>query len=885
MKKLFYLAIAIILAVLVTGCTNPPGVDLPGDAKYAFTIGASDINKRLASFSSWGPTDDMRTKPEVSAPGVSIIAPRASGTSMGTPVNVYYTSASGTSMATPQVAGAAALLIQASLAQGYSHTPSGIKAALMNSAVPMVDASGKPYNEYGQGKGLINVSAAFNLLSSTQLTAVTPSKFNTSNPNASFKIVLINDQPIASVSASSSSTWITVSPASATSIQANNVTIFNVTLSASSSPLEGSVTVSGTGFSYVIPIRIVTLLDSYEPDDTTAQAKWIQNGETQTHNFNPAGDIDWMKFNATQAATYNIYTSNLGSAADTVMYLYNAAGTQLSYNDDSGGTLASKILWTAPSSGIYYIKVIDYGNNAFGPNTNYDITLLALQDYENSYLFEDAEFGINNWNATGLWHISQHRSYSPTHAWYYGQEGTWNYNTGARTFGNLTSPTIDLTGASAAMLSFWRWEQTEGGSTWDRREVYVSTSASGYTNWTKLYASAGNIQSQWYKEYVPLTSYADKVIKVQFRFDTIDATLNNYEGWHVDNINITGPSPTVPPTPVENPIVSIGSVYASPGSTATTQVTLQNMTDFGAASINLTYNPGVVQVTSASLGFSGSGGALTYNIDNTIGKARFLITTTAMPGPNAPLTLLNIQMQAAGSTGQSSPLDLTVDTLAHSLGSTVTPTVNDGSFTIPIGAVSINNASAPVNGTTTSQITLAGINDFGTATIDLVYNKNVVQVTGASLGFSGYGGALTPNINNAMGKARFLITTTAIPGPNSPLTLVNVNLQAVGSANQTSSLDLSVATLAYTNGTTVIPAVYDGVFSIITAIPGDVTGNGVVDAVDSMFLAQYVAGTRATLPNPVAGDVAQPCGTIDAIDSMFVAQYVAGTRPSLQLCS
>jgi parallel beta-helix repeat protein len=81
------------------------------------------------------------------------------------------------------------------------------------------------------------------------------------------------------------------------------------------------------------------------------------------------------------------------------------------------------------------------------------------------------------------------------------------------------------------------------------------------------------------------------------------------------------------------------------------------------------------------------------------------------------------------------------------------------------------------------------------------------------------------------------------------------------------------------NNTDYLPLVYKWL------IPGDVTGNGVVDAIDSMFIAQYVAGTRLTLPQQQAGDVASPCGSIDAIDSMFVAQYVAGTRPSLQLCS
>jgi hypothetical protein len=48
----------------------------------------------LASFSSRGPTKDERMKPEISAPGVNISAPKAGSTNQ-------YVVYSGTSMATP----------------------------------------------------------------------------------------------------------------------------------------------------------------------------------------------------------------------------------------------------------------------------------------------------------------------------------------------------------------------------------------------------------------------------------------------------------------------------------------------------------------------------------------------------------------------------------------------------------------------------------------------------------------------------------------------------------------------------------------------------------------------------------------------------------------
>ncbi|MCO5968092.1 S8 family peptidase [Actinoallomurus soli] len=125
----------------------PDSIESPGVAPSALTVGAVDGNDKVADFSSRG---GALMKPEISAPGVDIVAARAAGTAMGNVVDARYTSASGTSMATPHVAGAAADLLQTH----PSWTPAQLKAALVTTAH---EASGTVYET---GAGRLDVGAA-----------------------------------------------------------------------------------------------------------------------------------------------------------------------------------------------------------------------------------------------------------------------------------------------------------------------------------------------------------------------------------------------------------------------------------------------------------------------------------------------------------------------------------------------------------------------------------------------------------------------------------------------------------------------------------------------------------------------------------------------------
>jgi len=136
-------------------------VGTPACSRKAITVGASSKADAVTIWSSRGPTADYRLKPDIVAPGENIVAARANGTSMGTPVNEYYTSASGTSMATPHVAGAIALILQ--VHEDWNCTM--VKAALINTAKRLTETL------FYQGNGRIDIPKAIN----TSILAIEPS--------------------------------------------------------------------------------------------------------------------------------------------------------------------------------------------------------------------------------------------------------------------------------------------------------------------------------------------------------------------------------------------------------------------------------------------------------------------------------------------------------------------------------------------------------------------------------------------------------------------------------------------------------------------------------------------------------------------------------------
>ena len=121
----------------------------------------------LSDFSSWGPTSDLRLKPDIAGLGGNIYSLMSDD---------QYQNMSGTSMATPQMAGVAAVLIQRLYEEGILKSDGVHKdplqddlamLMLMNTAIPKLNTLQEGtsyYTPIQQGAGLVNIAQALNNL-------------------------------------------------------------------------------------------------------------------------------------------------------------------------------------------------------------------------------------------------------------------------------------------------------------------------------------------------------------------------------------------------------------------------------------------------------------------------------------------------------------------------------------------------------------------------------------------------------------------------------------------------------------------------------------------------------------------------------------------------
>ncbi len=130
-------------------------------------------------------------------------------------------------------------------------------------------------------------------------------------------------------------------------------------------PRSGAYYVAVEGYdtgSYTLTVTVADITDDHA--DSVEEATAVTVGEAAPGALDYTDDIDFFVFLAEKGVFYQIDVA-LGTLSDSLVGLYDADEFLLTFNDDHGDSLASRIVWEAPRSGANYVAVEGYDTGSY----------------------------------------------------------------------------------------------------------------------------------------------------------------------------------------------------------------------------------------------------------------------------------------------------------------------------------------------------------------------------------------------------------------------------------------------------------------------------------------------------------------------------------------
>ena len=128
-----------------------------------------------------------------------------------------------------------------------------------------------------------------------------------------------------------------------------------------SAPLYIGVEGYGTG-TYTLTVAVLDFVDDHGDRNTEATPAALGEAMAGVRDYDE--DVDVFMFEAVAGELYQIDVTP-GTLEDPTVTLRDADGFELAYNDDYGGTLASRLYWEAAVSAPLYIGVEGYGTGTY----------------------------------------------------------------------------------------------------------------------------------------------------------------------------------------------------------------------------------------------------------------------------------------------------------------------------------------------------------------------------------------------------------------------------------------------------------------------------------------------------------------------------------------
>ncbi|AKB85330.1 PGF-pre-PGF domain-containing protein [Methanococcoides methylutens] len=550
----------------------------------------------LAAFSSRGPTDDGRIKPDVVAPGTFIISTRssvASGTGWGV-YNDDYLYMGGTSMSTPIVAGSAALVRQYYVENESIATPSAalLKATIINGAYNMTpgqygtgsaqEIQKRP--DDGQGWGRVDIEKSLFPVSPRKMyyndTSSTP-YLNTSeswdvnyyinNSSEPLKVTLVwTDYPAEAYTAITlvNNLDLTVSSSDNTYFgnggnepdNRNNVEQVELL-----SPPVGwyTITVNGTNVPQGPQPFALVVSGAFGNDKippSSISGLMSTTGETWINwSWTNPDDLD---FNHTMVYVDNEFKTNVSDSYYNSTNLTAATSYQLSTRtvDTSGNINSSWFNGTAPTSADVTPPSSISGLMSTTGETwiNWSWTNPEDLDFNHTVVYVDNEFKINvsdsYYNSTNLTAATSYQLSTRTVDTSGNINSSW-FNYTATTSANVTPPCSisSLMSTTGETWINWSWTNPEDFD-FNHTMIYIDnefktnvsdsyynstnlTAATSYQVSTRTVDISGNINSSWINDTATTSADVTPPCSISSLISTTGETWINWSWSNPDDID------------------------------------------------------------------------------------------------------------------------------------------------------------------------------------------------------------------------------------------------------------------------------------------------------------------------------------------------------------
>lgn len=550
------------------GATGYDCIGWSANAKNILTVGAvldvvggysgDPADVVMTDFSSWGPTDDGRIKPDVCGNGYNLYSTYDDN-------NTAYNSISGTSMATPSVTGSL-LLLQEHYNETYSQymQASTLKALAIHTA----DECGpNPGPDYMFGWGLVNAASASDAITNKDVSSFIKEESLSNGSTYTLEVTATGEEPLIAtiVWADPAGTPVAAAldPTNKMLVNDLDLTITKELSSFYPYKLDGqnpsnAATTGDNDIDNVEKVFIAapvagtyTIVISHEgtitsgPQDFSLIVTGISNGyavvatrEIENITINSAllnGEVISDNGNAVTERGFVYNTTGNPTTSDTKIQVGNGLGTFSA----TAGSLSS--------STTYYVKAyaINSEGTVYGSQLEFTTECGIFSDLPFTENF-DASTNlptcwriIDNQGNGQVWEIGTHSSGLSGSTGNYVFLNSDAYGSGNSQNSDLVTPLFDLSAYASINLSFGYYYHHYDGSS-----ATLSYSIDGGSNWTQIQQwTASSTNPAVFNQNIPAVAGKSQV---KFKWNYIGEYAYSMD---IDDIEISGVEITNDPEP------------------------------------------------------------------------------------------------------------------------------------------------------------------------------------------------------------------------------------------------------------------------------------------------------------------------------------------------